>query len=346
LRRVLVGKQASSMTLSSSTITTVGLGGRVVLLVLAMINAVISDASVSKKFSLDQQEYVCFADGTCRAWDGPHPPVSSESNESSAYNPLEECGVYMAPSTLGEATNMGIYTGIDLKQGQLINYPEIAIPLLFREWGEHTPGHDNDGVLWDRYIWEGSVTQIQSYENTNMDKSRSVFIPGVGCTINSVLDMNNLLSVYTSKYDNLNYRRYRDPGTGAFTPYSNAETKVAVTHVPAGSEIFANYGDTWIPLIPGAQVSTTRNLQEAHEFLLDEYYPFIEKHSAELTAEMKQSLYDFATKEFPVSSQPLSTLPRFPWSDIEEAIIKRKGVELTVLQKMTETNPKPDDYED
>jgi hypothetical protein len=54
--------------------------------------------------------------------------------------PIVECGVYMAPSTLGEKTNMGIYTGKLLQPNEVINYPEIAIPLLFREWGTHKPG--------------------------------------------------------------------------------------------------------------------------------------------------------------------------------------------------------------
>jgi hypothetical protein len=54
--------------------------------------------------------------------------------------PIVECGVYMAPSTLGEKTNMGIYTGKLLQPNEVINYPEIAIPLLFREWGAHKPG--------------------------------------------------------------------------------------------------------------------------------------------------------------------------------------------------------------
>lgn len=52
------------------------------------------------------------------------------------------CGVYMAPSTLGEDTNMGIYTGMALKKDDIVNFPEIAIPLLFREWGEHKEGYD------------------------------------------------------------------------------------------------------------------------------------------------------------------------------------------------------------
>jgi hypothetical protein len=53
-----------------------------------------------------------------------------------------ECGVYMAPSTLGEDTNMGIYTGKTLRKNDVVNFPEIAVPLQFREWGEHKEGYE------------------------------------------------------------------------------------------------------------------------------------------------------------------------------------------------------------
>ena len=51
-----------------------------------------------------------------------------------------ECGVYLAPSTLGADTNMGIYTGTALRKNDVVNFPEIAVPLQFREWGEHKEG--------------------------------------------------------------------------------------------------------------------------------------------------------------------------------------------------------------
>jgi hypothetical protein len=73
-------------------------------------------------------------DGTCQA----EPPASTKSHSQDPSSIV--CGVYMAPSTLGSDTNMGIYTAVDLKEDDVINFPEIAIPLLFREWGEHKPG--------------------------------------------------------------------------------------------------------------------------------------------------------------------------------------------------------------
>ena len=71
------------------------------------------------------------------------------------------------------------------KVDDVVNYPEIAIPLLFREWADHPEGFV-DGALWERYIWEGYVMDIESYVDFDREMSRAVFVPGVGCTINGM----------------------------------------------------------------------------------------------------------------------------------------------------------------
>jgi hypothetical protein len=131
------------------------------------------------------------------------------------------CGVYMAPSTIGQA-NMGVYTGNDLPADVAINFPEIVVPLMFRDWGNH--GDNPDGSLWDRYIWEGPVAEIESYQDEDRDASKPIFVPGVGCTVNSMLEMNNIVSTHGSMYDTAGLHRSRDPGAGAFTPYHSSKT--------------------------------------------------------------------------------------------------------------------------
>ena len=97
--------------------------------------------------------------------------------------PPPQCGLWMAPSTLGDDTNLGMYAGRDYAKGVDIQQ-EIAIPLLFREWdGPHYYDTD-DGTLWDRYIWEGDVAEIAPYDNTDTLNTKAVFVPGIGCTIN------------------------------------------------------------------------------------------------------------------------------------------------------------------
>ena len=85
--------------------------------------------------------------------------------------PPLECQTYMAPSTLGDETNMGMYTGVNLPPNIVVNWPEIVVPLLFREWDEH-PEEYTDGTLWERYIWEGSVVNLETYDENDILKSK------------------------------------------------------------------------------------------------------------------------------------------------------------------------------
>ena len=73
--------------------------------------------------------------------------------------PLDQCGLYMAPSTLGGA-NLGMYAGRHYVRHDEIQ-SEIAIPLLFRDWEGpsyfHPPfdsdknvNDHHDGALWYR----------------------------------------------------------------------------------------------------------------------------------------------------------------------------------------------------
>ena len=165
------------------------------------------------------------------------------ANDGSCINPdtvlVVDCNVYMAPSTLGDKTNLGIYTAKDLKPAEVVNWPEIAIPLLFRSWQDHPPYSDGDGKLWDRYIWEGDVANIESYNDTDLSQTKAVFVPGVGCTVNSNLEMANIYSTHGSVYDTAGVRR-DEPGSGAFSPYHSAVTS-AMGSVEAGQELFARY---------------------------------------------------------------------------------------------------------
>jgi len=305
-RRVQPRSSAVAATHSSAR-----LRGGLFLALLLLCWAPTVDSFGMKKKEPAQEEVECEADGTCtKQKDG---------------KPLQ-CGVYMAPSTLGEFTSMGIYTGIPLHANTIINYPEISVPLLFREFGDHVEGY-HDGVLWDRYVWEGHVIGVDTYVETNREASKAVFVPGVGCTVNSVLDMNNIQSTHGARYDTAGLHRATDPGSGAFSPYHGAKT-IATEELPAGAELFASYGDYWIPDIPGAQIALEEYLEEAEEFLQEKYYPFIAEHEKELTEEVKQGLWEFTAKDFPVFSKAFTNLPKdVPWSEVESALKNQPDID-------------------
>lgn len=221
-----------------------------------------------------------------------------------------ECGVYMAPSTIGVA-NMGIYTGQALPEGAVVNYPDIAIPLLFRDWGDHGP--NPDGTLWDRYIWDHGVAGTEPKTDVlQREDTSAVFVPGVGCTINSRLELNNIVSTHGSIYDTAGLHRSRDPGAGAFTPYHSSQTTIS-RPVRAGAELFAEYGDTWIPEIPGAIITFDDNMDDADEFL-NEFSEWVEE--AALPEDVAEGLWNL-TKEFPVPSFVLGALPQASWKAVK-----------------------------
>jgi SET domain len=294
--------------------------------------------------------------GACRASSSSSSSSTSSSSSSSSlkHNHKQqqqqqlECSVYMAPSTLGDTGgNMGMYTGIALQPGDVLNYPEIAIPLLFREWGEHpfARGYD-DGKIFDNYIWEGSVMEIESYDDLNRQASRAVFVPGIGCTVNSLLDMANVHSTHGSTFDACDLHRSRDAGVGAFSPYHAAKTKVASSNrngISAGSELFGKYGDYWIPTIPGVQVTFDHALDAAEDFMRFEYIPFVMKHDDKMSMELKEALWDL-TKNIHVGtitmkSQAMSNLPRQSWSLVEDYFLK-------LQQQQSSNNNSVDDCDD
>ena len=178
-----------------------------------------------------------------------------------------DCNVYMAPSTIGNHSNLGIYTTKTMKYGDVVPYPEILIPMIWRIFGVHPPNAKTDGILWDRYIWEQHVGELSEvFDDLEPSKEKaSCFIPGVGCTVNSMLDLSNIRSAQGSQFDEFVERNH--PSAGSFTPYHSVPTVVSVPQIEPGQELFASYGDSWIPWIPNVPVTQNDNFNKADELL-------------------------------------------------------------------------------
>jgi hypothetical protein len=141
----------------------------------------------------------------------------------------------------------------------------------------------------------------------DLDSSKAAFIPGIGCTINLRLDLKNIDSTHGSVYDTAGLHRHKDAGSGAFSPYHSSQT-VATAYIPAGGELFAEYGAEWIPNIPGAVVTLDENMNAADD-LLEEYVKWHEQHGQDLSERLLEGLWNFTT-HFPIASQALDTLPK------------------------------------
>jgi hypothetical protein len=288
-------------------------------LLLLVVAAVASDESSSSSSSSSSQQEctVSASDGSTTTCSPQQQQQQQQQQQHDDEVEEPDCGIYMAPSTLGDSTNLGMFTAHDVVNGRVLDYPEIAIPLLFRDWEDHPTSAFGDGQLWDRYIWEGEVADLEVLDDLEQYKRPSVFVPGLGCTVNSMLELNNIKSTHGSKYDTTGVPR-RHPNTGSFTPYHHAVTRAA-RDIPAGSELFAAYGETWIPWIPDVAVTQTKNLLEANAFLED-YQAFVQTKllgSSSSSSSPKDYQVDKAlldrlwklTRNFPIKSRPFSVLP-------------------------------------
>ena len=82
------------------------------------------------------------------------------------------------------SAGLGIFTGIDLQEGDAVAEPDIVIPLHDQQW--HT-GDDLDfWFLWNEYSWQASEVGMQY----DMEDGIALVI-GTGCMPNCNFALNN-----------------------------------------------------------------------------------------------------------------------------------------------------------
>mmetsp|Transcript_22130 Transcript_22130/g.49468 ORF Transcript_22130/g.49468 Transcript_22130/m.49468 type:complete len:649 (+) Transcript_22130:98-2044(+) len=158
------------------------------------------------------------------------------------YNPPEECGLYLAPSSIPGA-GLGMYAG-STKYGEdsLVSDGDLMIPT----WDlDYHNGNDVYYHLWDEYTWStsmfpGMLDDVESMGTTSTISS------GFGAAINCMMP---LVNVADEEWDlDSAYRLTRSgvssdsPGAGAFTPMTGRRFSATQTIQPF-SELYASYGE-------------------------------------------------------------------------------------------------------
>ncbi|CAB9501525.1 Guanylate cyclase [Seminavis robusta] len=171
---------------------------------------------------------------------------------------LEECGIWLAPSSLPGA-GLGMYAGRDFaKKEPLQETGDIVIPIV--DIMMHQRGRGRWVFVWDEYTWNGKSLGL----GHEVIKEINAASPGFGSAANSFLDLVNV-----DEGDPINtmpsgLHRSRDPGVGAFSTY-NDRRSTAKVKIKSGQELFVNYGQHWfeqrirlgpIPLRRGLKQST------------------------------------------------------------------------------------------
>ncbi|KAL7488085.1 hypothetical protein ACHAW6_013684 [Cyclotella cf. meneghiniana] len=197
----------------------------------------------------------------------------------------ETCRLFMASSTIPNA-GIGVFTAVDLKEGDSVGYPDLAIPEGDYHW------------LWKDYDWLSSVIGDLSFEAEEV----VACIPGIGAMPNCHFRLSNVRETWT-RYDTAGLHRSKDPGVGAFTGYHGREG-IATKDLTEGSELFVDYGEHWfwlrekeLGLVPVAE-----SYVEA-ELVLQKFHS-LDLHRQEV---VKSELWDLI-KNFPYKSRSLAAL--------------------------------------
>ena len=161
-----------------------------------------------------------------------------------------QCRLWLAPSHTGtdNEPRYGLYAGIDYNQNDTIPNSELGIPLVDweHEYNRNTPLNSNIVDLVESFLWTSEFAGTSWEGNT----SAPILIPGNGVLTNyhsGISNVNHLqASVLLRK--SLPYFPPKagrsHPSRGAITPYYNLTFK-ATQHIPAGFELFADFGDVW-----------------------------------------------------------------------------------------------------
>lgn len=137
--------------------------------------------------------------------------------------PEPECTLYLAPSSIPNA-GYGIYTAIPVEAGDEVGRPDVC----------HAAVNLHSSQI-NNYCWEGS-----SQETEREGEEVSNLIPGPGMSCNGHYALDNVELVLPESSD-AGLHRSASPAAGSFTRFHNLGT-VATKPIPAGSELFLNYG--------------------------------------------------------------------------------------------------------
>ena len=148
------------------------------------------------------------------------------------------CRYYIAPSSIPNS-GWGIYTAVDIQEGESVMEPDIVIPLVDMNVDNEEDEEEFHFGL-DNYSWEADVCALE-YEAEEVD----AFISGPGAMPNCYLGMTNMGLPEMERLAPTSIpHRSTDPGVGGYSPYVYPST-TALERIAAGSELFVNYGQHW-----------------------------------------------------------------------------------------------------
>jgi hypothetical protein len=145
------------------------------------------------------------------------------------------CLLYFAESTIPNA-GLGIFAGKAFDIGDDVGNGDVAIPVVELSLHNEEPYFDPTS----NYVWEGPSMGMGN--DVTSDEIHAYW-PGINCAVNCYAALINL-EPSSPIYDEAGVHRLKHPGAGAFSPYHLGITQ-ASRNIPAGGELFKDYGDAW-----------------------------------------------------------------------------------------------------
>lgn len=212
----------------------------------------------------------------------------------------QECKLWLAPSSVSseDTPKLGLFAGVDYSAEDVVGQPELGIPLMdfMEDWNRRSQLDDTTLSFLEGYLWTAD------YAGAKWEAEHSVvlMVPGHGV----------LAQYHTGDY-NVDWSQSSailrtppetpapgkaHPSRGAITPYYNL-TITATKNIPAGMEIFANFGDVWDG--NGTDVYQDRIVRADYveaDKVIDAVIEFMEKYKDKLTPELEDEILEFITR--------------------------------------------------
>lgn len=160
------------------------------------------------------------------------------------YSPTEECGLYLAPSSIPGA-GFGMYSGSTAyKADSIISDKDLMIPT----WDlDYHNGNDPYWHLWDEYTWSSTMFPGMQ-DDVESISTMSIISSGFGAAINCMMPLVNVGDEWWDAEHPYKLTTsgvsIDSPAAGAFTPMTGRRF-IASVDIEPFSELYASYGESY-----------------------------------------------------------------------------------------------------
>ena len=236
--------------------------------------------------------------------------VAAVEKDASKSQSQSQCNLYLAPSSTStpDRIQLGVYAGRRYAKTDQIGIPEVAVQLLDVDAHAGRTGgqrDDNDkdepnyfGVA-SQMLWTPDSTGAKYETDEHLGGPGRTFstVPGIGmlgnfhpALINA--DWNENTTLFRTVMEDDVQMGTVHPSRGAVSTFYNV-TVSATQDIPAGMELFLNFGQDWSDKALEKNPMATREDYEQADSSMEKVIDFFDRHAEELPDETKAEMYGF-----------------------------------------------------